>query len=78
MEILTAAEKEDALNNSLETFNFHPKYFIHSVNKGANIKFCIASKNPIDGFNTHTSFKSYDEMNQFLMGYNLALTKPLT
>jgi hypothetical protein len=72
---LSETEKVNTLENSMKSFKFPKKYFIYRVNAGANIKFCIASKNEVGGIHTHSGFKTYDEMNQYLMGWNAAKTK---
>ena len=72
---LSEIEKQNALENAMKAFNFPKKYFIYRVNAGSNVKFCIATKNEIGGMDTHSAFKTYDEMNQYLMGWNAGKTK---
>lgn len=67
---MTTEAKKEALNNALKHYNFDEKYFIYSVNKGANIRFSIASNNEIGGIHSHTRFMTYDEVNAYLRGYN--------
>jgi len=69
---LTLDQQREALNNALKSFNFPEKYFIHLTAP----KFVIATSNKNGGINTHSSFMSYEQMNYFLVGYNLALIKP--
>ena len=67
---MTGAAKKEALNNALKHYGFDDIYFIYPVNKGANIKFSIASNNETGGLKTHTRFMTYDEVNAYLQGYN--------
>ncbi len=62
---------------ALLSFNFPAKYFIFSMNKGANTVFAIAKNDKTVGLDTVTGFMSYDKMNAYLIGYNKALKNPL-
>lgn len=74
---MTIAEKRDALNNSLRTFNFPDKFFIVQSDRRTGLRFAIASNTEIGGIQLHSGYYTYEEMNSFLMGYNTALTNPL-
>ena len=65
---LTREQKTQALNNSLRSFNFDKKYFIHSDNR--KHIFCIVSNNKLGGRDIHSNLFTYEEMNGYLMGYN--------
>lgn len=65
---MTIDEKTEALQNALVSFEFPEKYFIYHVNKGANVKFAIASRSDSGGLNTHSRFMTYDECNAYLKG----------
>ena len=67
----TLDQQREALNNALKSFNFPEKYFIHLTAP----KFVIATREN-GGIKTHSSFMDYEQMNYFLVGYNLALIKP--
>jgi hypothetical protein len=74
----TVDRKIEALTNSLRYFNIPDKYFIQSSDKRLGHKFVIASKGELGGLHSHSNYMSYEEMNAYLMGYNAALTKPLS
>ena len=74
---MTIEKKKEALSNSLETFGFNKKYFIQTADARLGHKFAIAHNTESGGVFIHTGFMSYECMNQYLMGYNKALTNPL-
>jgi len=76
--------KTQSLNNALRHYNFHEKYVIVTSNdndKRKAIRFAIGEK--LKGLTdegwtqTKTQYMSYEEMNAFIRGYDLAKTLPL-
>lgn len=76
--------KTQSLNNALRHYKFHEKYVIVTSNdndKRKSDKFAIGEK--LKGLTdegwtqTKTQYMSYEEMNAFLRGYDLAKTLPL-
>ncbi len=73
---LSVTQKKQALENALRSFKFPKKYFMQQSDARLGQKFAVASNGSSGSLNVHTNFMTYDEMNCFLMGYNMALTKP--
>ena len=76
--------KIQSLNNALRHYNFHEKYVIVTSNDNDRRKaekFAIGEK--LEGLTdkgwtrTKTQYMNYEEMNAFLLGYDLAKTLPL-
>lgn len=68
---ISLKHKIEALENSLITFKFNPKYFIHTSDVRCGQKFAIAERSePFGSLRVHTNYMTYEEMNCFFMGYN--------
>jgi len=64
---LTTEQKKDSLTNFLRMVSKNEELFIHSINKGSNIKFAVAIKS--DSAVDHKSnFMTYEEMNCYFFG----------
>ena len=73
---LTAVEKKEALENALRSFGFDEKYCIQQADGRIGQKFAIAEKNENGGISTYTDYKTFEELNNYLMGYSRALNHP--
>lgn len=71
---LSVKEKKQALENALKSFKFPKKYFIQQADARLGQKFAVFSNG--NSGSMHTNYMTYEELNNFLRGYDRAINNP--